>query len=171
MKPIRRPMGTKSSMRTRIAVGAAVALAACSDALAPITVGEPYLLRTINGAPIPWTTPVVDSAYLPTTITEGWITILDDSVAERHERFGRWVVGPLGDSIPLLAEWTRTASYRRGSATIVLSYHVFDLGPLGPSRLTETLHVTRGGGLMLRQTGLVPPIDSIIRMYCTTPRC
>ena len=32
-------------------------------------------------------------------------------------------------------------------------------------------NVTRGGGLILRETGLVSPLDSIIRVYCTTSNC
>jgi len=32
----------------------------------------------------------------------------------------------------------------------------------------ETLYVTRGGGLMLRVTNLVPPLDSVIKEYCTS---
>ena len=152
----------------RLAVGAALVLAACSDALAPVTVGEPYLLRTINGDPIPWTTPPADSQYIPTTITEGWITMLNDSLAERHERFGRWVVDANGDSIPLFAEWTHSAAYRRLSGRVVLTYHFWTPGAIGPLHAAETLYVTPRGGLMLRETGFIPPLDSIIRVYCTS---
>jgi hypothetical protein len=158
------------SIRHTLPLGAALALLACSDALGPLNVAEPYLLRTINGQPVPWTLPPADSQYIPGTITEGWITILNDSVAERHERFGRWVLNPNGDSIPLFGEWTQTGSYERpGGRIIVLSYHFYVPGSLGPLQPVDTLFITRQGGLILRETGFVAPLDSLIREYCTTP--
>ena len=158
-------------MRTTIVTAAALALLACSDALAPVTVGSPYLLRTVNGQPLPWSTPPADSQYIPTTITDGSVTFLSDSLAERHESFGRWVLTPNLDSIWLASEWTQVAFYKRGASTIVLTYPLFAPGAIGPSHASETLYVTRGGGLLLRETGLVPPLDCIIRVYCTRPNC
>ena len=70
-------------------LAAALALVACSDGLAPVTVGAPYLLRTVNGQPLPWSTPSSDSSFTPATITEGWVTLLDQTRAQRHERIGR----------------------------------------------------------------------------------
>src|SRR5882672_1259658 len=84
----------------RIAVAVAfLALLACSDALAPVTIGAPYRLQTVNGHPLPWSTPPSDSQYIPLTITDGSVTFLDDSKAQRQENAGRWVLTPSGDSI------------------------------------------------------------------------
>jgi hypothetical protein len=92
---------------------------------------------------------------------------LNDTVAERHERLGRWVIDVNGDSIPLFAEWTQTAGYELQFGRLVLTYHVFSFG-MGPSRPAETLYVAPRGGLTLRETGFVSPLDSIIRVYCTS---
>src|SRR3989442_7907686 len=54
----------RGMVRTSVIVAAALALLACSDALAPVTVGAPYLLRTVNGQPLPWSTPPADSQYI-----------------------------------------------------------------------------------------------------------
>jgi len=158
-------------MRTSIATAAVLALLACSDALAPVTVGAPYLLRTVNGQPLPWSTPPADSQYIPTTITEGSVTFLDDSTAERHESLGRWVIVRPADSIWLSSAWSEIAFYKRGAGSIVLTYPGFLPGAIGPSHAAETLYVRRGGALTLRETGLISPLDSIIRVFCTTPNC
>jgi len=151
---------------------AALALVACSDGLAPVTVGPPYLLRTVNGQPLPWSTPPGDSSYTPATITEGWVTLLDQTRAERHERIGRWVLAPNGvDSLWIGSEWTQTAAYERRSNRIILTYPTGMFEWFVPPQPAETLYVTHSGGLMLRLTGLVPPLDSVIKVYCTTSRC
>lgn len=158
-------------MRTALGVGAALAVVACgSDALSPVTVGEPYQLRLVNGQPLPWSTPLSDSLFIPTTIVEGSVTFLSESMAQRHEEFGRWVILRPGDSTWLAGVWTQIATYERGSGTIVLTYPLFAPGAIGPSQAAETLYVTRGR-LTLRQTGLFPQLDSIIRVYCVSPDC
>jgi len=159
-------------MRTSIVATAALALVACGDALAPVTVGAPYLLRRVNGQPLPWTTPVTDSSYTAATITEGWVVFLDHSRAQRHERIGRWVLGPSRvDSQWIGSEWTEAATYERRSNAIIFSYGNNVLEWFVPAQPAETLYVTRGGGLMLRVTNLVPPLDSVIKEYCTTANC
>ena len=157
-------------MRIAIAV-AFLALLACSDALAPVTGGAPYVLQTVNGHPLPWSTPPSDSQYIPLTITDGSVTFLDDSKAQRQENAGRWVLTPSGDSMWLAYDWMQIAFYKRGGSSIVLTYPDFAPGAIGPSHRAETLYVTRGGGLTLRETGLVWPLDSIIRVYCSALSC
>src|SRR6266496_1354487 len=159
-------------MRSVIAAAAALlALLACSDAVAPVTVGAPYQLRTVNGQPLPWTTPPSDSQYIPTTIVDGSVTFLDDSKAQRQESAGRWVIVRPGDSVWLASDWMQIAFYKRGASSIVLTYPLYAPGAIGPSHPAETLYVTRGGALTLRETGLVSPLDSIIRVYCTPLSC
>lgn len=158
-------------MRLTILLGALLALFACGDGLGPLTVGEPYLLWRVNGQPLPWTTPPSDSQYIPTTITEGSVTIVNGTVAERTESFGRWVLDANGDSIPLFSAWTHTAAYQRQSGLLILTYFAFTPGAFGPSQPAETLYISPLGGLTLRETGLVPPLDSIVRVYCTTSSC
>src|SRR6266496_945447 len=153
-------------MRSVIAA-ALVALLACSDAVAPVTVGAPYQLQTVNGQRLPWSTPPSDSQYIPLTIVDGSVTFLDDSKAQRQESAGRWVLTPSGDSVWLAYDWMQIAFYKRGASSIVLTYPGYIQGAIGPSHAAETLYVTRGG-LTLRETGLVSPLDSIIRVYCTT---
>jgi len=148
-------------MRSVIAA-ALLALLACSDAVAPVTVGAPYQLRTVNGQPLPWSTPPSDSQYIPMTITAN---------AQRLETAGRWVLTPSGDSQWLAYDWMQTAFYKRSVSSIVLTYPGYIQGAIGPSHAAETLYVTRGGALTLRETGLVRPLDSIIRVYCTPPSC
>jgi len=158
-------------MRLTILFGALLALFACSDALGPLTVGEPYLLWRVNGQPIPWTPPSSDSQYIPATITQGSVTLLNGTVAERQEAYVRWVLDSQGDSIPLISAWSQTAAYRRQLGLLILTYHVFSLGAFGPSLPVETLYISPRGGLTLRTTGLVPPLDSIVRVFCTTSSC
>jgi len=159
-------------MRASIAAAALLALLACSDGLAPVTVGAPYVLRTVNGEPLPRTTPSSDSAFVPATITEGWVILLDQTRAQRHERIGRWVLAPNGvDSLWIGSDWTQTAAYERRSNTIFLTYPTSMFEWFVPPQPVETLYVTPRGGLILRLTGLVEPIDSVIKMYCTTNTC
>ncbi len=68
-------------------------------------------------------------------------------------------------------DWMQIAFYKRGASSIVLTYPGYTPGAIGPSHPAETLYVTRGGALTLRETGLVWPLDSIIRVYCTTLNC
>lgn len=157
-------------MRSVIAA-ALLALLACSDAVAPVIVGAPYQLRVVNGQPLPWSTPPSDSQYIPMTITDGSLTFLDDSKAQRQESAGRWVLNPNGDSVWLGYDWMQIAFYKRGASSIVLTYPGYIQGAIGPSHPAETLYVTRGGALTLRETGLVWPLDSIIRVYCSTLHC
>jgi hypothetical protein len=150
---------------------AGLALVAC-DGFAPVTVGTPYLLRTVNGQPLPWSTPSSDSSHTPATITEGWVTLLDRTRAERHERIGRWVMAANGiDSLWIGSVWTEGAIYERRSNTIILTYETSAFEWFIPPQPAETLYVTPRGGLMLRLTGLVPPLDSVIKVYCTTSSC
>ena len=124
-----------------------LALLACSDALAPVRIGDPYYLSTINGQALPWSTPPADSQYIPTTIIDGSVTFLTDSRAERYESLGRWVLTPNGDSTWLAYVWNQVADYKRGASSIVLTYPLFIPGAIGPRQAAETLYVTSTGGL------------------------
>lgn len=152
-----------------LAVMSALALVACSDALAPVTVGAVYQLRSINGHPMPWTPPsdTVDLPGIAFTVTEGWITFVDAASAQRHERYGRWVIDGNGDSLFLASDWTETATYQRLPGKIVLTYPPSPGGGAGP----DTLEVSGRGVLLLRKTGYLPPLDSIVRHFCITPGC
>ena len=154
-------------MRVAAAFGSLLALVACSDALAPVTVGVVYQLRQINGQPVPWTAPLDDSAYVPGTITEGWITFLDASSAQRHERLERWVTGVNGDSTLLFSEWTQTADYVRLAGKIVLTYPPSP----GGGRGVDTLHIGAHRSLILRATGYLSPLDSVVRRFCISSDC
>lgn len=143
------------------------ALLACGDALAPVTVGAVYQLRRINGQPIPWTAPPDDSAYIPMTVTEGWVTFVDASSAQRHERYERWVTGVNGDSTLLVSDWTQTAAYQRLSGKIVLTYPPSP----GGGRGTDTLYLGPRQSLILRQIGYLSPLDSVVRQFCISSDC
>lgn len=158
-------------MRLTILFGALLALFACSDALGPLTVGEPYLLWRVNGQPLPWAMPSSDSQYNPITITQGSVTLTNGTLAERQETYMRWVLDAQGDSIPVIGAWRQIAEFRRQSDLLILSYYVFRPGSFGPSQPAETLYISPLGGLTLRETGLVPPLDSIVRVFCTTSSC
>jgi len=148
---------------------ALLALVACSDALAPasVTTGAVYQLRSINGQPLPWTTPPSDSAYIPMTVTEGWISFIDATTAQRHERHGRWVIGVNGDSSFLVNDWTETAVYQRRAGKITLTYPPSPGGGAG----VDTLYLGSRGSLILRQTGYLSSLDTIVRHFCITAGC
>ena len=78
-------------MRAPALYAALLALLACGDALAPVSVGAVYQLRNINGQPLPRNPPSDDSAYLPMMVTEGWIKFLDDRASNAR------ALGTLGD--------------------------------------------------------------------------
>lgn len=142
------------------------ALLACGDSLAPVHIGAEYQLRRINGQAIPWNPP--DNPYIVNTVTEGSVIFLDQLRATRHEAVGRWVSGPLGDSVWVGGNWTYTADYERLPGKIVLTYLPFIPGSIGPSQRAETLYVAGRNALALRQTGMISPIDSMIRLYCAS---
>ncbi|HUC40684.1 MAG TPA: hypothetical protein VMR92_07595 [Gemmatimonadales bacterium] len=150
-------------MRT-IAAAGVLSLLAYSDALAPLTVGAVYQLRSINGQPLPWSPPPSDSVYIPAKVTEGWIAFLDASSAQRHERLERWVPGVSGDSTLLVTDWTETAAYQRLSGKIALTYPPTPGGGSG----VDTLYLGPRGSLILRQTGYLSPLDTIVRHFCVS---
>jgi len=154
-------------MRATALFAALLALVACGDALAPVSVGAVYQLRNINGQPLPWNPPSSDSAYLPAKVTEGWIKFLDGSSAQRHERLERWVYLVNGDSTLLVSDWTQTAAYERLSGKIVLSYPPTTGGGSG----ADTLYLGPRRSLILRQTGYLSPLDSTVRHFCISAEC
>lgn len=145
-----------------IAASSVLLLLACSDALAPVSVGAVYQLRRINGQPLPWTTPPSDSAFIPMTVTEGWISFSDASRAQRHERFEQWVFDSHGDSTAIINDWTQTAAYQRLPGKIVLTYPPSPGGGSG----ADTLYLGPRGSLILRWSGYLSLSDSIVRHFC-----
>ena len=154
-------------MRATAAFAALLPLLACGDALAPVSVGGVYQLRSINGQPLPWKPPPDDSAYLPMTVVEGWITFVDASSAQRHERWERWVIGVNGDSSLIVNDWTQTAAYERLQGRIVLSYPPSPGGGAG----ADTLYLGPNRSLILRQTGYLSPLDTVVRHFCIASDC
>lgn len=141
-------------------------LAACDG---PFEVGRPLLLGNINAQPLPWASPT-DTMVHPLYITEGWILVHNGGIAERHERVERWFFSTPSDSQLLLAEWTYGGPYQWLPGRIVITYPTWSSGGLGPPQPVETLYVS-DNGLTLRKTGFVPPLDSMIRAYCSQPPC
>jgi len=153
-------------MRAPALFAALLALFACGDALAPVSVGAVYQLRNINGQPLPWDPPPSDSAYLPVRVTEGWIKFLDGSSAQRHERWERWVTNVNGDSSLLVNDWMQTAAYERLPGKIVLSYPP----AIGGGSGADTLYLGPRRSLILRQTGYLS-LDSTVRHFCISADC
>lgn len=150
----------------RLAFVVVALLAACDG---PFEVGRPLMLANVNGQPLPWASPTDTMAH-PLKITEGWVRILNGGFAERHERLERWDFASPTDSTLLQSEWTQGGPYQWSPGRIVITYPLWSPGALGPPQPVETLYVS-DRGLTLRQTGFVPPLDSMIRAYCSEPSC
>ena len=141
-----------------LALLAVVALLSCSDPLGPLTDGEPYSLRAINGASLPWSPPFVR----PTTqIADGWVRILDDSRAERHERIE--AIDSLG-AVVAFAEWTQAGQYRLGFGMLIITYTAWQYSSYGPSQPVDTFYLSNHD-LLLRETWFIPPLDTLVRYY------
>lgn len=148
--------------RLPLCVSATLALVACSDGIGPLALGRPFALYSINNQPIPWESPLQAGQF----ITEGWVTIIDDVYADRHERIMTFA----GDTAVSMAEWTFRGQWdqRRNRLTI-------DYGPapsrIGPLNQIDTLFIS-GDRLVLRETGYVAPLDTMVRVYCRgAPPC
>jgi hypothetical protein len=141
-----------------VALVAVLALLSCSDPLGSLTDGQPYTLRSVNGESLPWALPPVSPTH---RIAEGWVKIIGASRAERHERIE--ALDSLG-TVQSVAEWTHAGSYRRGFGTFILTYEAWQFNQLGPRQPVDTFAVSENG-LRLRETGFVPPLDSIVRYY------
>ena len=150
----------------RLAFALVALLTACDG---PVEVGRPLLLENINGQPLPWASPG-DTMVRPLKITEGWILIHNGGIAERHERLERWFLTSPTDSQLLGSDWTQGGPYQWLPGRIVITYPFWSPGGLGPPQPVETLYVS-DRGLTLRQTGFLPPLDSMIRVYCAGPPC
>ncbi len=114
--------------------------------------GERFDLRTVNGQALP-------SAPWPAypQIVEGWIRIVDDTLAERYEKKTA-VISSTG-----FADWNRAGRYAIRGDTLVINYvgsGCPSCGP-GPEYPADTFTVS-GAGLLRRE--LFPP-DSIVRYY------
>ena len=142
----------------RVAFVAALALLSCSDALGPLTDGTPYALRAINGEPLPWSR----SFVTPTSrIANGYVKLIDDARAERHERTE--LIDSTG-AVVGAGEWSRSGSYRLRFGMLIITYGEWPFGMSAPTRPVDTFHVS-GKGLLLRETGFLAPIDTLVRYY------
>ena len=142
----------------RAAFVAALALLSCSDAFGPLTDGTPYALREINGEPLPWSRAFV----MPTSrIAAGRVRIIDDARAERQERIE--LIDSTGTVVGA-GEWSRSGSYRLWFGKLVITYDAWPFGMSPPTRPFDTF-VVSGKGLLLRETGFIAPLDSLVRYY------
>lgn len=150
---------------SRLSLLLLVLVAACDG---PVEVGRPLLLGRVNGQSLPWVSPG-DTMVRPLRITEGWILVHDNGLAERHERLERWILNSPTDSTLLAGEWTQGGPYQWQPGRILITYPFWSYGS-GPAWPVETLYVS-DRGLTLRETGYLPPLDSMIRVYCSEPSC
>lgn len=148
-----------------VSLAGLAALLACNDATGP-AIGRLYHLAAVNGEPIPFALPgTFGDSSTPLMIVEGWVTILNSSTAERHERLLRTILTSTGDSVPLVSEWTYTGPYRQLSGRFIISYPSWTTGQIGPSSPADTF-LLRAGRLTLRETGFQQPVDTLVRAYC-----
>jgi hypothetical protein len=129
-----------------------VAALSCSSPLGPLVDGKPYALTTINGEPLPWTSPLGSQP-----IAVGWIKLLSTHVAERHEEIGTVDGGTY-------ATWTYTGHYTLRFGVLIVDYRPIGPGGGGPLHPVDTFYVS-GNGLVMRETGYIAPLDSIVRYY------
>jgi hypothetical protein len=154
--------------RTRFVASCLAAVSvslACNESTAP-PIGQSYSLSRVNGQPMPFAFPgSFGDSSTPLMLMEGWVTVLNASTAERHERLVRTILTSSGDSVPLVSEWTYAGPYRRLSGRLVLTYPTWAPGQTGPLHAEDTL-ILGAGRLTLRETGFVPPLDTLVRVYC-----
>ena len=142
----------------RAAFVAALALFSCSDSLGPLTDGAPYALREINGESLPWSR---DSLTPATRVAAGWVQIIDDDRAERHERLE--LIDSAGTVVGQ-GEWGRSGPYKLGFGRLIITYDAWPFGMSPPTRPVDTFYVS-GEGLLLRETGFIAPLDTLVRYY------
>ena len=142
----------------RAAFVAALALLSCSDPLGPLTDGTPYALLEINGESLPWSRSVVPPV---SRIVSGYVRIIDDALAERHERSE--LVDSAG-TVVAVGEWGRAGTYKLWFGRLIITYDAWPFGVPPPTRPVDTFYVS-GKGLLLRETGFVAPLDSLVRYY------
>ena len=141
-----------------LAFVAALALLSCSDAFGPLTDGTPYALRAINGDTLPWSR----GPGTPTSrIASGRVQIIDDARAERWERSE--LVDSAG-TVVAVGEWGRAGSYTLRFGRLIIAYDAWPYGMSPPTRLVDTFFVS-GKGLLLRETGFIAPLDTLVRYY------
>ena len=136
--------------RWHAALLAGAVVVSCSDPYGPLRSGHEFFLTSINNDPLPWVSPVNGIQR----ITDGWIKIDGDSAAERHEKIDGVVNG----------EWTYLGSYRIWHGMLIIKYVGWQQGNLGPYHAVDTFYVLPQG-LVMRETGFIPPLDSIVRFY------
>ena len=158
-------MGSAPRLVAAASLAALIASLACGELTGP-RIGQSYRLSTVNGQPMPFAFPGTGgNSSTPLLMVEGWVTILSDSAAERHERLVRTILISSGDSVPLIAEWTYAGPYHQLSRRLIITYPSWSPGQIGPRNSADTLNIV-AGGLTLRETGLLPPLDSLVRVYC-----
>ena len=158
-------VGARFLCASFLAVTASVMMVACAEPAGP-PLGRTYRLSTVNGQPVPYReVGIGGDTSSALFLMNGWVTILDGSRAERHASLARIVQTSSGDSLRVVGEWTYTGRYLDHVGSILIEYGIWSPGQLGPDRRVDTLAV-RLGRLTLRETGFVPPIDSMVRVYC-----
>ena len=134
-----------------LALATAALALSCDDPLGPLLDGKPYDLTRVNEEPVPWTSPG------GIRIEEGWIKILDDTLAQRHESFSN---GPSSGS------WTISGKYTLNfGGVLIVDYRPnWNFSMPGTQHPVDTFHVS-GNGLLLREAGFVIDPDTLVRYY------
>jgi hypothetical protein len=127
----------------------AVAVVSCSDPLGPLVDGNAYHLARINGENTPWTSP------LGGQITGGLIKLDNDTLAERGEDLANG---------PAIGGWGLSGRYTLRLGMLIIDYRPNWSPGFGPLHPVDTFYVS-GNGLVLRETGFVAPLDTIVRNY------
>ena len=138
----------RTRIRLRLILASFVAaLISCSDPLGPLMDGKPYPLRTINGQALPWTSPPPGAWH----ITDGWVKIDNDSIAERHET----LLTVTADPVTYFGPYTLTPRM------LIIRYT--SGGNPRPYNAVDTFYVS-GNGLVMREVYTSPP-DTMVRYY------
>jgi hypothetical protein len=127
---------------------ALLASASCDDSLSPLVLGTPYILSRINGDSVPW------YADANKRIIEGWVTLNNDTLAERHEA---------STLVSGTTSWTVSGRYTARPGMLIVRYQRNPLEP-GPLHAVDTFYVS-GTGLTMREMGYPAPLDSMVRYY------
>jgi len=124
----------------------AVALGSCNDPFGPLDNGATYHLTQIDGAALPWATPLGDQ------ITAGSIR-LDDTLAWRAETI---------QNGPSMTGWTQFGLYKLQLGMLIIRYER-QPGP-GPLHDVDTFYVG-SKGLAMREAGYVGRLSPLVRFY------
>ena len=144
------------------ALVAAPLFVSCRDSTEPLLWGR-YLLRTVDGSPLPYETVNVlnaDGTRVVQTLLADTIQILTNTDFRRSGSSS--LVSPLFQT-PEIAPFGMTGTYARHADTLTMGWLVYPPGPPGPYPVTELL-IMEGATLRTRRT---------VGPHCTdgTPQC